>query len=333
MKSLPLLLLALAAPVAGQSAPTPRVVLAVDGVAQTRNLPALVAERLGYFKDEGLTVTLFDGRLDVSPDKMVIDGRADGAVAFYHHTFEVQAAGGRAESVIALGMTPGLKLLVATRLHDRVKSLADLKGLKIITGGPDSGKTTAANWLVLSAGLALTDYTRLGLDTPEAMAKSLADGGADAIVAHEPDASYYRKQGVAYVFADLSTVAGTRKTLGTAFPTTCLYLNASYVEANPAIVQKLVNAFERALKYINAHTPQEVLAIVPKELVGKNPKTYFHDLREDLPMFATDGLMPADAAAMELKVMSSFQAKYRAVRLDDTYTNAFASVALKASAP
>src|SRR5579872_5729787 len=67
-----------------------RVVLAVDGVEQPRNLPALVAERLGYFRDAGLTVTLVDAPADPSPAKLMADGRADGAIAYFHHTFMSQ---------------------------------------------------------------------------------------------------------------------------------------------------------------------------------------------------------------------------------------------------
>ena len=49
-------LLALAGASSATPAATPRVVLAVDGTAEIRNLPVIVAERLGYFREEGLTV-------------------------------------------------------------------------------------------------------------------------------------------------------------------------------------------------------------------------------------------------------------------------------------
>src|SRR5258708_29363542 len=67
-----------------------RVVLAVDGIEQPRNLPALVAERLGYFRDAGLIVTLVDAPADPPPAKLMEDGRADGAIAYFHHTFMSQ---------------------------------------------------------------------------------------------------------------------------------------------------------------------------------------------------------------------------------------------------
>ena len=138
----------------------PRVVLAVDGVGEPRNLPALLAERLGYFRDAGLIVTLVDAPADPSPGKLMADGRADGAVAYYHHTFMSQTDDKMVtQSVVLLGVTPSQRLMVASRLRDRVHSIRDLKGLRIITGGPNSGKTTATNWAFLHAGLSIRDYT------------------------------------------------------------------------------------------------------------------------------------------------------------------------------
>src|SRR5438270_13644455 len=106
----------------------PRIVLAVDGIEQPRNLPALLAERLGYFRDAGLTVTLVDAPADPSPAKLMADGRADGAVAYFHHTFMSQTEDGSiTRSVVLLGVAPGERLLVSTRLRGRVHSVRDLK--------------------------------------------------------------------------------------------------------------------------------------------------------------------------------------------------------------
>lgn len=84
-----------------------RVVLAVDGTQQLRNLPVLLAERLGYFRELGLIVTLVDAPADPSIGQLVGDGRADGVVAYYHHTFESQLEGSKpAASVLVMGAKP-----------------------------------------------------------------------------------------------------------------------------------------------------------------------------------------------------------------------------------
>lgn len=306
-----------------------RVVLVVDGIKEVRNLPAILAERLGYFKAEGLTVTLAELRDEAPTDELLLDGRADGAVAFYHHTILSQAEGKRTEAVITLGGSPGLKVLVASRLKDQIKTVADLKGRKIFTGGPNSGKTTSANWLFVHAGLSAKDYTGLALRPREEMAAALRDGQADAIVAHEPDATFYLSSGVATLFADLTSVAETKKNLGSVFPTTALYMTNAFVAVHPALTQKLVNAFYRSLRFINSHTAAEILAQLPKEVAGKQQPmaVYANNLKEDMQMFATDGRLDVAAATTEWKVMANYAKKFTGVKIADTYTNEFVDAA------
>lgn len=113
------------------------VTLVVNGVPQTRNLPVLLAERLGYSHDEGLDVRLIDAPAKPTPLDLLGDGRADGAVAYYHHTFMSRTdAKLDTEAVVVLGISPGEKLLLASRLRDRVRTPADLKGLRILPVAP-----------------------------------------------------------------------------------------------------------------------------------------------------------------------------------------------------
>lgn len=47
-----------------QTAPRERSVLLVDEIKQIRSFPLVLAERLGYFKDEGVDVTVMNIRDD-----------------------------------------------------------------------------------------------------------------------------------------------------------------------------------------------------------------------------------------------------------------------------
>lgn len=306
-----------------------RVVLAVDGVEQTRNLPALLAERLGYFRAQGLTVTLVDAPASPSPAELMKDGRADGAVAFYHHTFMSQADDHAVTvDVATLGVTPGLKIMVATQLRDRVKTAADLKGLRIFTGGGNSGKTTAMNWLALRAGFGVKGYTPLKPTTAKEMAQALRDGSADAVVAHEPDAGVYARSGAAYELADLASPQGTRAALGEVFPSTSLYMPKAYVEAHPDTVQRLVRALLQAEAFIRTHDATSVAEVLPPHAIGKDRAEFLRTLASDKLMFETDGRMPPAAAGAEWRAMTALTPKYGSIDLKATYTNSFVGAAL-----
>ena len=301
-----------------------KITLAVDGIKVGRNLPVLLADHLGYFKAEGLDVTLKETAAGAEIDDMMADGRIAGMVAYYHHTIVAQSEGRDCTSVITMGVTPGYELLVANQLKGSVTKLSELKGKRIITGGPHSAKSTSVNWIMLHQGFALTDFTAIAPKDKTWIAATLKNGGADFVIAPEPDAGFYETSGVASVFADLYSVDGTRAAVGSVFPTTVLYMNAPYARAHPELTRHLVNVFRRALSYINTHTAAEIAALVP-EIVGaegKEPRV----LAQGIKMFATDGTMSDAAARAEGKVLKAVFPEFAKVDLAKTYTNEFLPV-------
>lgn len=305
-----------------------RVVVMVDEIKQIRNFPVVVAERLGYLKGNGVIITVMNIRDDVPSADMLMDGRIDAMVAYYHHNIVNCSEGRNSEAIVTLGVTPGMKVLVANQVKDRFRKPSDLKGARIIAGGAGSSKTTVANALMLAGGYRITDYARIANESRDKIAAALRNGEADLVVAPTPDGDYYESQGLATTFADLTTVEGTRKAFGTLFPSATVYMKSERVKAHPEIAQLLATAFVRTLQWINSHTPEEIAAVIPAEISGKDRAAYLKALKEEIPMFASDGRMPADAAEKEWRVLSEFNPKYKPVRVDETYTNRFVDAAL-----
>src|SRR2546426_5246558 len=104
---------------------------------------------------------------------------------------------------------------------------------------------------------------------------------------------------LATVFADLTTAESTRKILGALFPSSTIYMTSERVKVHPEIAQRLADGFVRTLKFIHSHSPEEILAVIPPEISGPDRVTYLRTLREEIPMFAGDGRMPAGAARQE----------------------------------
>jgi NitT/TauT family transport system substrate-binding protein len=312
--------------VAAEAPADSKVVLAVDGIAVVRNLPVLLATHQGYFKDEGLSVTLMETAANAKVDEMLADGRVAGMVAYYHHTIVAHSEGRAWEAVITMAVTPGYELLIANRLKGSVARLSELKGKRIISGGPHSAKSTSANWLMLHQGYQITDYTPIAPTNRAQIAEALRTGGADFVIAPEPDAGFYEAQGVASVFADLYSVEGVRNSLGEVFPSTVLYMDTGYANAHPELARHLVRAFVRALKFINTHSVAEIAAQVPEIAAGegKEPRV----IAQGVKMFATDGLMPEAAARMEAKAISALFPEYARVDIARTFTNEFIAAVL-----
>ena len=100
-----------------------RIVLLVDEIKAIRNFPVVVAERMGYLKGDGVVVTVMNIRDDVSTADMLVDGRVDAVMAYYHHNIVNQSEGRNFEAIVTLGVTPGAKVLVANQVKDKFKTL------------------------------------------------------------------------------------------------------------------------------------------------------------------------------------------------------------------
>ena len=321
---------AFAQPAASKSPAEPiRIVLLVDEIRAIRNFPAIVAERLGYLNGDGIVVTMMNIRDEVPTAEMLMDGRIDAIMAYYHHNIVHRSQGRDFEAIVTLGVTPGTKVLVANQAKDRYKTAADLKGSRIIAGGDGSSKTAVANALLLAGGHKIGDYTRIRNESRDKIAAALRAGDADLVVAPTPDGDYYEDLGLATVFADLTTIEGTRKHLGTLMPTSTVYMRSERVKAHPDIAQHLATAFVRALQWINSHTAEQIAQVVPADFMGKDRAAYLKVLKDEMPMFKTDGRMPQEGAEYEWRVLSEANPKYKTVRVADTYTNRFVDAALE----
>jgi NitT/TauT family transport system substrate-binding protein len=320
-------LLAQSAP--GKPAADNRIVLLVDEIKAIRNFPVVIGERLGYLRGDDFSVTVMNIRDDVPTADMLADGRVDAVMAYYHHNIVNQSEGRNFQAIVTLGITPGVKVLVAGAAKGKYRTLADLKGSRIIAGGAGSAKTTVANYLLLAGGNGINDYTRIANESKEKIAAALQSGAADFVVAPTPDGDYYESQGAATVFADLTTAAGTLKYLGSPFPSATVYMTVERANAHPQIAQHLASAFVRTLKWINSHSAQEIAALIPESISGADRAAYLKVLQQEIPMFAGDGRMPAEGAQGEWRVLAEFNPKYRSVKVEQTYTNRFVDAALR----
>ena len=92
--------------------------MAVGGQTQFIYLPLTLADRLGYFKDEGLTVNISDLRGGSEAMAAMMGGSVDMVTGFYEHTIRARAQGKRLVMVALFDRYPGLVLK-----HSHVASL------------------------------------------------------------------------------------------------------------------------------------------------------------------------------------------------------------------
>jgi NitT/TauT family transport system substrate-binding protein len=317
--------------IAQQSNPTKvenRIVLLVDEIKAIRSFPAILAEKLGYLNDDGINVIIMNIRDDVFHDKLLQDGRIDAVMAYYHHNIVNQSKGIFTKSIATLGVTPGMKFLSSNNNLKKVESPKDLKGTTILTGGNNSSKTTVTNELILNAGLTLSDYKRIPTYGKEKNLELLNSGEANLVAAPNPDDLFYIKKGNLQVFADLTTLEETKKFLGAPYPSNSIFMLNERIQSNPKIAQHLANAFVKTLKYINSHSPEEIAKLIPDEVKGKDSAAYLEALKQQIPMYKNNGLMPEIGAQKEFEALYALNSKLKNVDIQQTFTNEFVNNSL-----
>jgi NitT/TauT family transport system substrate-binding protein len=303
--------------------------LMVGGIEKQIYLPALLADRLGYFREQGLDVHLSTDRSGVNAEDELLAGGVQGVVGFYDHAIDLQAKGKFVESVVQFSQAPGEMLVVAARRADAVTSLAQLRARSVGVTGIGSSTHLLVQYLALANGVKSGELTITAAGSGADFAAALHEGRIDAGMTTEPTASRLVKSGEARVLADLRTPKDAMGALGGLYPAACLYMSTAWVAAHHEDVQRLVNAFVKALRFIDAHGAAEIAALLPADLLGGDRELYVATLQESKSMFVPDGVMPTAGPPNVLRVMrlASHIVAAKPIDLSRTYTTEFARAA------
>jgi NitT/TauT family transport system substrate-binding protein len=314
----------------GKTGSGPSVTIMVGGLNKQIYLPFMLAQRLGYYQREGLNVSLQDEGAGVDATTQMLAGKVDGVGGFYDHTIALQGLGQSAESVVSMLVTPGEVELCRNDLKNQIKSPADWKGRTL--GVTDIGSSTdfLTQYLAKTNGVDPTSIHRLGVQAGATLIGAMTHKNVDCAMTTEPTVSQLLANKQAYILLDMRTAAGAAQALGGEYPATSLYMMTSYVQKNPQIVQKLVNAYVLTLKWIQSHTPAQIADQMPADYysgVGKD--AYIRALTNEKGIYNPTGVMPPNGPPTNLKVLSTFNpdVKGKTIDLNKTYTNQFVQAA------
>eukprot|EP01037_Dinobryon_pediforme_P027971 gene27971-31052_t len=101
----------------------PSLQLGVGGKPLLYYLPLTIAERKGFFKAEGLDVTINDFSGGAKALQALIGGSVDAVTGAYEHTIRMQDKGQSVVAVLELGRFPGIVIGVAKAKAATVKSI------------------------------------------------------------------------------------------------------------------------------------------------------------------------------------------------------------------
>ena len=325
--AVPFAVLALAGALAGSitsASALDKITIMVGGVEKQIYLPAKLAERLGYFKDEGLEVEVLTEPSGVDAENELLAGNVQAVVGFYDHCIDLQAKGKFVQSVVQFSQAPGEVELVSTK-HPEIKSPADFKGKSLGVTGLGSSTNFLTQYLAMKHGVKLGEFTSVPVGAGQTFIAAMQQDKIQAGMTTEPTISRLLKTGEAAILIDMRTVEKTKEALGGTYPAASLYMSTAYVQGHKEEAQKLANALVKTLKFIATHSGSEIADQMPKDYYAGDRDMYVKALDDGKAMFTPDGVMPAGGPETVLAVLSSFSKNVQGKRidLDKTYTTEF----------
>ena len=214
--------------------------------------PQYAAIELGYFKDQGIDLSLVNG---AGADKVMtalVSGDADIGFMGSEASIYTYANGASDYAVNFAQLTQRAGNFLVGRQPDPAFQWSKLKGTKVLGGRAGGMPQMVFEYILKKHGI--DPKTDLTIDQSISFgltAAAFTSSNADYTVEFEPFATGLETEGNGYVVASLGTDSGY-------VPYTAYCAKQSYIEKNPQIIQKFTNAIQEGLDYVNSHTAEEI---------------------------------------------------------------------------
>jgi NitT/TauT family transport system substrate-binding protein len=290
-------------------------------------LPTTLAQRLGYYRNEGLNVRIIDTAAGSKSLEALLGGSVEVVTGFYDHTIQMAAEGRAVQAFVLLAQYPGAVALVSPEGRSRIRTIADLRKKNVGVTAPGSSSHFFLNYLLTKNGVSPDEISVIAIGGGAARVSAVERSKVDAGILYEPGVTrlMHRAPEVA-ILADTRTADGVRRLFGTeTYPSSVLYTNRSWLEQNPDLGRRLVRAMVQTLKWISAHSAEEIAAKMPPDFQGDDPAIYVEALRNSMHMFSPDGVLKLSGAQAVRDVLAASSPKVRAANIDlsSTFTSQF----------
>lgn len=303
-----------------------KVSIAVGGSACLCYLPTVLAQQLGEYKKAGVDVELIDFKGGSQSLTAVIGGSADVVSGYFDHCVNLAAKHQSLVAFVTYDRYPGLVLVVAPSQTGKINSVKDLAGKKVGVSAPGSSTDFFLKYQLKKNGVDPNSAAVIGVGLGATAVAAMEQGQIDAAVMLDPSVTVLQgRHKDLKILSDTRNQKDTQAAFGGDYPGGALYTKADWIEKHPKETQALTDAMLATLKWIHSHTPEEIMAKMPENLVGPDKAGYLAALRNTIPMFSTTGLMDPKGAEAVLAVFSVGSPDVANAKIDvtKTYTNKF----------
>jgi len=300
-------------------------------VSYELNLPSLVAHANGYFKEQNVEITDFVLGSGGTQRAAVIAKEFDIGLFGFVHIPIARIAGSPWKAVLATHDLEIFSLVVRKELEGKVKTVADLKGMKVGFSTPGASSWYIGSLFLKNAGLDTQrdlQYISLG-GNPGVIYTSLKSGKVDAFVSWEPTTSRVIAEGVAFPLIRIWEPAEHKKFIGDKALSMALITREDVIKAKPDMVRRVVEANKKALAFIRNSSAGQIADVVLSDAkVAEQFKGLGHPLVVEIlerikPGFG-NGCLSRAGFETEMKLALEYKIVKRAVTFEEFADESFA---------
>ncbi len=303
-----------------------KITIAIGGAGCLCYLPTVLAEQLGEYKKAGVDIELVNFKGGSQALTAVIGGSADIVSGYYDHCVNLAAKNQNLQAFVVYDRYPGLVLGVSPRRTAEINSIKDLAGKKVGVSAPGSSTDFFLKFLLAKNGINPDSVAVIGIGLDATAVVAMEQGTVDAAVMLDPTPTLLKaKFPTLKILSDTRTEADTQSVFGGEYPGGALYTRGDWIAKHQAETQALTNAILATLKWIHSHTPEEIMAKMPEDLIGPDKALYLAALKNTIPMYSSAGRMDPKGAEAVLRVFSQSSPEVAKAKIDlaRTYTNKF----------
>lgn len=309
-----------------------KVTIAVGGGGCLCYLPTILAKQLGEFEKAGINVEVVDFKGGSESLKAVIGGSADVVSGYFDHCVNLAAKGQHLQAFVVYDRFPGFALVVSPKHTAEINSIKDLANKKVGVSAPGSSTDFFLKYMLSKNGVDPNSVSVIGVGLGGSAIAAMEQGQIDAAIMLDPAVTLLQgKNKDLKILSDTRTQKDTLAVFGGEYPGGALYTKADWIAGHQNEVQGMATAIVATLKWIHSHTPEEIMAKMPPEMVGKDKDLYLAALKNTIPMYSESGRMDPKGAAAVLAVFSQSSPDVAKANIDlsKTYTNTYVDAANK----
>lgn len=286
--------------------------------------PQYLAINLGFFKDEGIDIELINS---AGADKVmtaVLSNDVQIGFAGPEASIYIYNEGSKDFAQVFAQVTKRDGSFLISRESGDFK-WEDLKGKHILPGRKGGVPYMTLQYVLNKHGL--NTETDLNFDNSisfDAMASAFVSGTGDYVTVFEPIATSFEIENKGHIVASVGEAADE-------IPYTAYFAKKSYIESNPEVIQKFVNAIYKGQTWVDTHSAEEIA----KELLVSFPDTNLEVLTKvverykSIDAWNTTPIMTKESFERLQEVMTNAGELEKRAPYEDIVNNRFAEESIK----